>query len=414
MFSKNDVFLKNNLLFFAGSMLVAFFNYLFYPVLSRFINLADFGEVQVLISLSAQLAIFLGGLSLVTVTMVANWEDKEECSIIISLIQKLMLLLSFFLFIFVIVFSQTWKSFFNFSSYLPFISLAFLLPLGVVFTIRTSVLQGKNDFKSLAVANLIVAIGRLFLAIILVYIGWRTLGAITGIVLAQIIGLGYVVLKTRKYLLHYSSWRETYLKHKANIKSGLKYIFFVFLGLGLMTFLYSGDVLIVKHYFTPDEAGLYSGISIIAKIIFFATASFTAVLLPNLKLKNTLAENKKLLFRSLVLVGLVGLVAVILFLLLPKFVISVLIGSRYLPAAYLLSRLSILMLIVSFINVFLFYFLALRKYFFVVILALGIGVMLLFSYLFHSGLETIVNNILVAAILVLLGLGIFSLKKYYV
>ena len=56
-------------------MIVAFFNYLFYPVLSRLLSPADFGDVQALISLITQSAIILGAFSVVAVNITTGYMD---------------------------------------------------------------------------------------------------------------------------------------------------------------------------------------------------------------------------------------------------------------------------------------------------------------------------------------------------
>src|SRR4030095_10360111 len=75
---KDSPFLRYNLVFFAGSLAVAILNYLFYPVLGRIMEPADFGEVQALISIFTQGAIFLTVLSFVTIHATVNITDENE------------------------------------------------------------------------------------------------------------------------------------------------------------------------------------------------------------------------------------------------------------------------------------------------------------------------------------------------
>src|SRR5262249_32510346 len=68
-------FLRHNAVYFAGSLLVAFLNYLYYPVLGRLLQPADFGEVQAVISLFLQAGVFLQVLGTVTVGVFKKYPD---------------------------------------------------------------------------------------------------------------------------------------------------------------------------------------------------------------------------------------------------------------------------------------------------------------------------------------------------
>ena len=81
-----DDFLKNNAIFFIGSMAVAVLNYLYHPILGRMMSVEDFGEVQSLISLFIQLSIFMGVFNIITVNGAVakvnlNFFDKNSTGI---------------------------------------------------------------------------------------------------------------------------------------------------------------------------------------------------------------------------------------------------------------------------------------------------------------------------------------------
>jgi len=88
----------------------------------------------------------------------------------------------------------------------------------------------------------------------------------------------------------------------------------------------------------------------------------------------------------------------------PDIVIKVLIGQRYLEYANLLPRLSLLLFLVSVINVFFFYYLALRKYFLAVIAILSPLLVIVLSYFRHDSLLEIINNFLWVSALILITL----------
>ncbi|MBU4274270.1 oligosaccharide flippase family protein [Patescibacteria group bacterium] len=411
MFNKvfQDNFLKYNFIFFCGSMVVAVFNYLYHPILSRMMDIESFGEVQTIISLFLLFSMVIGVFRTIVVNIVTNAQEIKEKQELILMLQKAGLYIVSAFSLSIILFSPQLKSFFNFHSVHPFISLAVLLVLSLFFTFRSAILQALHKFKEVSIANIYLSAGRLIFAVLLVYIGWASFGAITAIVLSQILALIYVYLKTGDHLM---SLMKAKVKITSRIKKELSYALLVFSATLCVTFLYSADVIIVKHYFAADQAGFYSGIATIARILFFSTASVAGVLISFIKLENSKKENKKILKKSLFLVGGLGGAVLLTFLLVPAIVIKVLIGQRYLVYANLLPRLSLLLFAVSIINVLFFYYLALRKYFLAIIAVLSPLLVLILSYFRHDSLLQIINNFLWASILILIILSLRFLWQF--
>jgi hypothetical protein len=73
-----DKFFRHNFIFFCGSILVAFFNYLYHPILSRMMDIGSFGEVQALISLFLLLSMVIGVFRTIVINIVANAQEIKE------------------------------------------------------------------------------------------------------------------------------------------------------------------------------------------------------------------------------------------------------------------------------------------------------------------------------------------------
>ena len=403
----NDDFLKNNVIFFIGSMAVAVLNYFYHPILGRMMSVEDFGEVQSLISLFMQLGIFTGIFNVIAINIVANYEDKKERDAVISSLRRTAFYIAGILFLTVIACSALLRDFFQFSSVYPFIVLAFLLIVGVSFIFRKAFLHGISDFKAVSLAGIISAAAKLGFAVLFVYWGWRSLGAISALLIAQALALFYVYFKTRK-TLNLSIFSKNGIG--AVIKTEYRYAILIFLATSAITFLYTADVLMVKHWFSPEEAGLYSGIATIARIIFFATGSVSGVLLASIKIKNEPELNRKILKKGLILILLIAGGGLLIFSAFSELIINILIGSRYAVLASLLPALSLLLALVSLINLLFFYFLALRKPIIFSASLAGPIVIILLSFFRHESLEQIIHNFLIgsAIVLVVLFCGIYK------
>ena len=160
--------------------------------------------------------------------------------------------------------------------------------------------------------------------------------------------------------------------------------------------LASIDIFVVKHYFDPETAGFYGAVSAVSKIIFFLTASVTAVLLPSVKLKQSVKENRALFIKSLALIVALGGVTLAIFTLFSEQVVSGLMGSKYLVYANLLEELSVAMFLLSIAGVIIIYNLALRRYMTGIIIAISLmGVFGLFA-INHSSLNDVADSLIIS------------------
>ena len=393
-------------------MIVAFLNYVFYPVLGRLLSPADFGDVQAFISLIAQSAIIFGAFSMVAVNITTNTESPHERDAIISELQKIAFWIIGIAFVVLLLSISELKIFFNFSSIYPLVGLAVILPLSAVTTFRNAYLQGSGRFGHLSIAGIISSLGRLVLAMGFILLGLKVLGATLGIVLANFFVLIYLFYQT-KDSLHLSTKTNVHVLEKGSVTKELKYGILVLFATGLVTLYYTSDVLIVKHYFNAVDAGLYSGISAIAKILYFAIGPSAAVLLSSVKLKQSFVENASALKKSLIISLIVGGVGIFTFYMFYGMIVTLMIGSKYASFAHFLPQAGSVMLLAAIVNIFIFYFLALRRFFLVGISIVGmffLGYILLQG---HSSIATILNNLLIALVIITVLLTITYAKDYF-
>lgn len=403
----SDEFLRYNAIFFVGSMIIAVLNYLYYPVLGHMMKVEDFGEAQAIISLFLGLGVIFQVFLIVIVNIWANIEDESERYAIIARIKYFFLCLTGGVFFVLLVIRNWLKESLYFVSVYPFICLAFLLIIGLFYTFKTACLQGKKDFKSVSAAGIISSGFRLIFAALFVYIGWRSFGAVAGLALAEVLALCYALFKTKDGLRTKKNFLDK-TEGKKFFKE-LKFAALAFAVIISITFLYSADIILVKHYFSPQEAGLYSGIAIIARIVFFVSGSVAGVLLPLVKVKNV-KENYKILIKSLIIVLVLSGASCLIFSLFPNFITRLLIGKKYLSSAFILPKLSLALLAASIVNVLFYYYLSLRKNFLAVIAILSLLLVFVLSYFFHGSLMQIADNFLLGNIF---ALAILAIWRFY-
>jgi O-antigen/teichoic acid export membrane protein len=403
-----DTFLRKYVIYFSGSIAVAFLNYLFYPMLGRLLPPAQFGDIQALVSMMAQTGIIFGALSVVVVNITANTESEGERNAIIAELRKISLYIMGASALLLLLISGKIESFLNFSSIYPVIALAVLLVLSALSTFRSAFLQGKGRFGELSVNGVISAGGRLGFAVLFITLGFATLGATLGIVLSQIVALYYLVFRTRGALDVHST-ADIHVLEAGRVRGELLYGLLVLCATGLVTFLYTSDILIVKHYFDADTAGVYSGVSSIAKILFFLLGPTAGVLLSAVKIKNSKRENDIVLFKSLAISALIGGAGLCTFYVFHDMIIKLMIGAKYLSLAHVLPKAGLVMLLSAIINIFVYYFLALRQKSLIAVSIIGALSLVVCFAITHETIDAVLNNLIITiSILITLLVALYA------
>jgi O-antigen/teichoic acid export membrane protein len=116
---------------------------------------------------------------------------------------------------------------------------------------------------------MIEAVVRFLGALILIELGYGIYGAVAAItasvVLAYFLPPTHPDLKVRGTALVPASFRE-----------GMQAIVF-FVGQVIINNI---DILLVKHYFAPDQAGVYAAIALVGRILYFASWSVVSAMFP--------------------------------------------------------------------------------------------------------------------------------------
>lgn len=395
-----DKFIKDNIVFFIGSMFIAVLNYLYHPVMSRMLSVEKFGEVQAIISMIYIASIFLTVMGTIVVNIVSN-DYKQSDKNVLSQLYKFSFYVIAIFSVCIIGLNSYLTEIFKFNSNLSFVPLIFILLVGIPFTFYTSYLRGVRHFGEVSISGIIVSGGKLVFAMGLVYMGFSVFGAISAIALATFCSFVFAWHKARgKFNL---SLLEK-ISFTKKLKKELSYGSLIFISLGYVTFMYTSDVLFVKYFFDSETAGLYSGIATIARIIFFATASVAGVLLSSIKREKN-AENMLIFKKASIIISIIGFSVLVFFSLFTDIVISLLIGQSYLEISKLLPLAGIYIFLVSFINMIYSYLLAIRDKRIVHISIIGFLMVIVLITLNHSTLLAIVIDYILVSVITIIFVG---------
>lgn len=403
-----DDFLRHNVIFFIGSMVVAVLNYAYHPIISRLLSVEEFGEVQAYFSLIAQIGIISGVFGRIILNIKTNVTEDDTKENVVGQLYSLSTLLTGALALGLVALSPYIGAILNLPGYLGIIITAVILLISIPLTFAKFELQAKKQFGKVSVAELITSVGKIVFALVCIYFGTRALGTLFGLLVSILVGLAYVYPYTRK-TIHFNSFARPSLS--PTFRSEIKYGALIFVATSFITFLYTSDILIVRYFFDAETAGMYAGIATVARIIVFATGSIAGVAIAHVVLNNSWQENHAVMNKSLLLVVGISGSALLVFSLIPGLIIKVLMGDRFLEMTSLLPFLSILMTFVAVANLFIMYFLALRRYFLIPILIISSLAIVITTIIWHNSIEDIIMNLMYGVVSALAVMVIFYLRE---
>lgn len=385
-----------------GSNGVSFINYLYHLVMGRMLGPSGYGELAAIISLIGLLGIIPGSLNLVVIKHISAAKNEEEIKALISWLKKKIFLVALVFSFLVLLISPVISSFLHINGiiYLILVSISFLF--GTLSLLNRSIMQGLLKFKQMVTSLLIENVIKLGVSILLVYLGFQIGGAIAGFVIAVILGW-YI---TNRYLRYHS--------RRQNIKIDFKQIFSftipVLVQAIALTSLYSSDLILVKHFFSSHDAGIYASLSTLGKIIFFGSGPITAVMFPLVAQKSARGENyAKIFLYSLFATILLSVSVLLVYWLYPSLAIKLLFGSRYLEAQNLLVWFGIFISLFTLSSLLVNYGLSLGRISIVVLPFIAAMLQIILILLFHQSLYVVIFVSIVSTALLLVSLLIYSI-----
>lgn len=390
-----------------ASFIASIFSYLLQLFLGRSLSVENFGVFNTLLSFSVILGVFSGALSTAIVKKVAELASGKDFAAITKLfwnLSFLALVLGLVLFIPIYFYRFAMASFLNIRGDQVLIAFAAFMSLTFLSSLPTAYLQGLCRFKALSFYSVAASFFRAVLPAVLVLAGFKVSGVFGGMSLGIV---GAYLLSVALLNKNFEKSEEVRLKdHYKSIASFLGP--FLFLRVGI-TLLNNTDVILVKHFFSSEEAGIYAGLVTVGKVLLFGTIPVATVMFPSVTADFALGKNARYSLRHFLLVQVLLVFAgTVVFIVFPGLITLLMFGEKFLPAVRYLPKFAVFVAFYVLINFFVLFYVAVEKY--LAILFLGVGVVLQAGLLwvFNDSLATVVNiNILVS------GVVLFCLFLYY-
>lgn len=325
----NSQFIRGSVIFTSASFVVSVLHYIFNLLVARGLSLENYGEYSSALSLIAILSVPLTAVNVLIINQLSRTQATDRHALASALEQVLLDRFKRQIALLLTVFFLTGALLYNFTN-LGKISIIFilgsvLLQLFVVF--YSSVLQAKKAFIiagsiSVSVAVLKLAVGSGILTLM------PSIEAIYGMLL--LVGLITVSLSKWKLQLNqHEPINRNLSRSLLNYAQRPTVLYPTLTVLGITSLLHL-DVVLVKLFFPADLAGAYAGVSLLAKIILYATGPISLVALTFFSDTEHNNNSKKILSFSLFLYLLGGSVLTVIYYVFSNYVVLAVFGSKFL------------------------------------------------------------------------------------
>ena len=382
---------KNIGIMFIATSVCNILNFLYTIIIGRMLGPSEYGVLISIISLLYISGALVGAIQNTLVKKTSNYfaeGDLNKVRILFYSITKRLFIATAIIFILLLIFINQITKFLKLDSVYPLIFLGIMIIGGSLVAIGRGVLQGVQNFKSLGINLIFEILIKIGLGVILVYIGFKAGGAIIGFMLATLFSYFLIFVPLRKIL---KKSNKKIVESKINLKGFYKSIFLVLISTILFSVLSFIDITLVKHFATPYEAGQYSAASQIGRIILFVSGAIGIVIFPRLSEKFSKNESlKNVVIKSFAIVLATSIIFLAFYYFFPKLIIGMIYGDQFLLASNLIFKYGIFMTLIAMINLQIFYFIAIDKFWYLISLLLVVILQISLIWVYHTDLNTII------------------------
>ena len=390
------------------------FAYLFQFTMGRYLSVEAFGVLNSVSSLGVIAGAITGIIPYVVAKYVIEYKDDTEiASLLVWNIFKFTFVFAFLITIMVTIFIENIDSYLQLNDYVPIYIFLLSLISGIFLSVFFGVMQGLLMYIRVSVKMASSAIIKFMFAFTLVVVfNYSYNGALAAAIFSNIfIGI-WVYMIVNKQIKFYKP--ENVSLPIGTYKKMLIYslpVGLMWLAIALLTNM---DIILVKHYSGPIEAGEYSVAAIIGRIAVFLPAVLLAVLFPQVSQNSKDGKSSVDTIITVMILTLVlssGFTVFVYFF--PEFIITTLFGDKYRAGAEVLLIITFAMALVAVLSVLFNFFLAKHIYSFLYYtwaILIGLGCVIIL-YMHDSPIQ--IATAILYGIIILVAVNIIIMFYYY-
>ena len=311
--------LNGSIVLLVGSFFVSLANFGYNIGVARLLGPSDFSHAAAAVTILMLVSALTLSFQLVCAKLVAKANTPDHKAAVYQHLRKRAWGIGLALGAFMLLANSVLTAYLRLSSpwiiILLAVGLAIYVPLGV----KRGGLQGTCRFKGLAWNMGAEAIVKFLGAILLIELGFGVLGAVAAISASVI--LAYCLPDSAREL------------RRSHVVSGLiapvgeaRQAIVFFVGQVIIS---NVDILMVKHFFPPEEAGLYAAIALVGRLLYFAAWSVVSAMFPVSAESDTEKSPSSFLAFPLLMVTGMAIAFVLILATFPTFIFQALFGSHF-------------------------------------------------------------------------------------
>lgn len=393
--------------FFLGSMVMVIGSNLhnvgqlvFHFMAGKMLDEANYGDLATTISILGFISIIQAAYGLAIVKNISSEHDEEKARSLAFWFSRWGVYMACVVASLTLVFSPLMINFLHIMDPWSFYLLAPSLFFYILATTYRSILQALLRFHAYVSSLLVEVWIKIPFAFLFMYLGFKVLGAMT----ALMIGIFFAYLLARKSI----STKINYKNNKPKILPIVNYSLPALVQSAAMTSMYTIDLVLVKHYFLPEVAGIYASLAILGRIILFGSSPIVNVMFPIIVKKHSHGlPYHKIFYLSVMLIFSFSGLVVLFYYFYPKLPISLLYKNAYLEGAPLLWMFGLFTAILSLCQLFIQFYFSVGKVRIVWIFAVAAVFQGILIWYFHGSLQEVIKQSMIASSLLLVALIVY-------
>ena len=387
--------------FMISAMIVNLGNYLYNLIVGRMLGPSGFADASLLVTMLLVLS-FLAMTFQLTAAKFSAEMDGEESQLLVSLMSRYGLVVGAVISLCMVLFSNQLQLFFQSQSAWMYIIFALCVPLYFLMSVGRGHVQGIRNFRQLSISYQVEMLIRLCGTVALLRLLDVDPAISISLGILASVALGYLPIRNKRVKPISSAGRIT--------KTLLVFATYTLVYELSQVLINNTDILLVKHYFAAEEAGLYAALAMIGRVVFFIAWMFAMILLPHVVAAEKAGKDSRtLLWKYMGYTAVLGAIITGVSYMLPELIVHILFGTAYVEIASLLWLYALATSLFAVANMFAYYFLS-RSVYGPIYLTFIVGLLQIFGLVaFH---DTLLQVVLLQ--LVLMGILLIAQVGHYV
>lgn len=366
-------------------------NFFFQMIMGRMLKGEDFPEFGVLntmLSIFGMFAIPASALQLSIARQTAIFDAQNDADSIAAILRRAtrrLVSIGAVLVVALVALSPWLKDYLQLEQYEPIFVTIALLVVGIILPVGNGTLQGVKRFWWLSVGGVATPLVRIGLGVFLVWAGWGASGALMGTLAGNAVMLVVFGVVLGGY------FRRTVAYQEIDTSVVYRYLGPTLISLICYAGLVNLDLVVVKHYFTPDQASQYAAASLFGRSIGWLISPLCAALFPYVWDETQHQANRALLVKFLLAALGLGIAACVVCTLGSGLLTTLLLGRTESTVTELIPLCVWAMLPIGVANVFLYFAMARGRYGFLTVF-IGVTAAYLVAFVFwHNTIREILG-----------------------